>query len=180
MTEDKLLRRLKMQDPEALEELMETYQKLVYINISNILGRTGTAGDIEELVSDTFLAVWNYADNIGSGKLKAYLCTTARNKAKSFLRSRKILPMDADEVEITDSVDGPEETVMQAEVQRQVKTAINKMRPKDREIFLRYYYYFQTSEEIAAEMDIPPSTVRSRLIRGKKILQKYLSKEVLF
>lgn len=180
MTEEKLLRRLKAQDPEALEELMDTYGKLVYINISNILGRIATAGDIEELVSDTFLAVWNYADNIGSGKLKAYLCTTARNKAKSFLRSRKRLPMDGDEVEITASAGSPEEALMQAELKRQVKSAINKMRPKDREIFLRYYYYFQTSEEIAAEMNIPASTVRSRLVRGKKILQKYLSKEVIF
>lgn len=180
MTEEKLLRRLKAQDPEALEELMETFGKLVYINISNILGRTGTAGDIEELVSDTFLAVWNYADHISPGKLRAYLCTTARNKAKSYLRSKKALPMDTDEVDIATSADSPEEAVMQAEVQRQVKSAINKMRPKDREIFLRYYYYFQTSDEIAAEMNIPASTVRSRLGRGKKILQKYISKEVLF
>lgn len=180
MTEEKLLRRLKAQDPEALEELMETYQKLIYITISNILGRLGSPNDIEELVSDTFLAVWNYAENISPGKLRAYLCTTARNRAKSFLRSKKALPMDVDEVEISTAAPSPEEAIMQKDVTQQVKKAINKMRPKDREIFLRYYYYFQTSEEIAEAMSIPSSTVRSRLIRGRKILQKYLNKEALF
>ena len=57
MTEEKLLRRLQRREPEALEDLMEQYQKLMYITIYNVLGKSGTQGDIEELVSDTFLAV---------------------------------------------------------------------------------------------------------------------------
>ena len=180
MTDERLLLRLQRREPEALEDLMERYNKLVYITISNVLGRTGTQGDVEELVSDTFLAVWNYAENIQGTKLKAYLCTTGRNKAKSFLRSRKTLPMDLDEVDLVTSTDSPEEAVMQKDLQNQVKKAIHKMRPKDREIFLRYYYYLQTAEEIGERMNIPSSTVRSRLIRGRKILQKSLNKEVLF
>ena len=54
------------------------------------------------------------------------------------------------------------------------------MRPKDREIFLRYYYYLQTTDQIAETMGIPPSTVRSRLSRGRKTLKETLSKEVLY
>lgn len=180
MTDERLLKRLKRREPEALEDLMERYNKLIYITISNVLGRFGTQGDVEELVSDTFLAVWNYAEHIQNEKLKAYLCTTARNKAKTFLRSRKALPMDLDEVDLISSADSPEEAVMQEDLQRQVKRAIHKMRPKDREIFLRYYYYLQTAEEISEKMNIPASTVRSRLVRGRKILQNYLNKEALF
>ena len=180
MTEEKLLRRLQRREPEALEDLMEQYQKLMYITIYNVLGKSGTQGDIEELVSDTFLAVWNYADNIHPGKLKSYLCTTARNKAKTFLRNRKKLPMDLDEIDIETTAQSPEEAIMQEDLRRQVQRAIHKMRPKDREIFLRYYYYLQTSDEIADKMDIPASTVRSRLARGRKILEKHLSKEALF
>ena len=52
------------------------------------------------------------------------------------------------------------------------------MRPKDREIFLRYYYCLQTAEEIAAALHMPSSTVRSRLVRGRKALAKVLGKEV--
>lgn len=180
MTDERLRKGLRQREPEALEELMDQYHKLVSLTICNVLGRTGTRSDVEELVSDTFLAVWNYAEHIHPGKLRAYLCTTARNKAKTFLRSRKALPMDLDEIEIRTTAASPEEAVMQEELRRQVQKAIHKMRPKDREIFLRHYYYLQTSEEIAEKMGIPASTVRSRLSRGRKILEKYLSKEALY
>jgi RNA polymerase sigma-70 factor (ECF subfamily) len=52
------------------------------------------------------------------------------------------------------------------------------MRPKDREIFLRYYYYLETTDEIAQKMHLSGSAVRSRLTRGRKTLKTILSKEV--
>ena len=55
---------------------------------------------------------------------------------------------------------------------------LGRMRPKDREIFLRYYYCLQTAVEIAAALHMPSSTVRSRLVRGRKALAKALGKEV--
>ena len=68
---------------------------------------------------------------------------------------------------------------MREDTARRVRKAIHKMRPKDREIFLRYYYYLQTTDQIAQAMSMPGSTVRSRLSRGRKILKEILSKEVL-
>lgn len=180
MTDEILLRRLKAQEPEALETMMNRYNKLVYTIIYNMIKSTGGHADVEELVSDTFFSVWNHAQNIDHGKLKAYLTITARNKAKSFLRSRRPLAMDIDEIDLPDSADNPEDTAMAQELQQCVKKAIGKMRPSDREIFLRYYYYLQSSEEIAEEMHMPSSTIRTRLARGRKILKKHLSKEALF
>lgn len=179
MTDEQLLRRLKVRQEGALEDLMDKYRRFVAVTITNVLGSAGQPPDVEELTSDTFYAVWDHADAIHSGKLKAYLSTTARNKAKSFLRQRRELPMDIDTIELPDTGLSLEETIMQEDMARRVKKAIHKMRPKDREIFLRYYYYLQTTDQIAATMDIPASTVRSRLSRGRKILKEKLSEEVL-
>ena len=180
MTDDKLLRKLQAQNPEALEELMERYDKLVYTVISNILGASQVRSDVEELVSDTFYSVWTHAGNIQPGNLRAYLCTTARNKAKSYLRSRRPLPMDLDTIALSDTAPSPEDEAMDQELSRLLKKAIGGMRPRDREIFLRYYYYLETAESIGAAMSIPPATVRSCLSRGRKRLQKILDKEALF
>lgn len=180
MTDDKLLRRLQEKQPEALEDMMEQYNRLVYTIIFNILGQNGSRSDVEELVSDTFYAVWNHAEGIRTDNLKAYLSITARNKAKSFLRSRRELPMDLDEIDIPDTMASPEEDAILKERNRLLRKAIDTMRPKDRDIFLRYYYYLQTAEEIAHHTGIPSSTVRSRLARGRKILKKTLSKEAIF
>lgn len=178
--DNNLLTRLRNQQPEALEDMMEIYHKLVSTIIYNVLGRSASQADVEELVSDTFYAVWNHAGSIRDGNLKAYLSMTARNRAKSHLRRKQPLPMDIDELDLPDPASPPEAAAMEQERNRLVRKAINQMRPTDREIFLRYYYYLQSTNEIAERMHMHPSTVRTRLTRGRKALQKTLNKEVLF
>jgi len=55
---------------------------------------------------------------------------------------------------------------------------VDSLRPMDREIILRYYFYLQPAEDIAAELQIAPATVRSRLSRGREVLRQRLEKEV--
>lgn len=176
MTNEQLLRRLRAGDQRALEALMEKYRRYVYTIIANILGRQGTAADAEELTADTFYAVWEHIGSITN--LKAYLGSTARNKAINHLRRQRELPMDLDTVELPDPAPSMEDQMVRRELAHRVREAISKMRPRDREIFLRYYYYAQTTEEIAVLMGLPPATVRSRLSRGRAKLKTVLSKEV--
>lgn len=179
MTDEQLLRKLQSGQPEALQACMEKYHRYVYTVIANILGSTGRPEDIEELLQDSFYAIWNHADAIQPKKLRAYLSTTARNKAKSWLRGRRELPMALDTIDIPDPGSSLEDAAVQAELTRYIQKAIDRMRPKDREIFLRYYYYLQTAAEIGQQMNIPTNTVLSRLMRGRNILKKTLSKEEL-
>lgn len=178
MTDEQLLRKLQARQPEAMEALMGKYHRYVHSIIGGILGASGGAEDVEELIQDTFYAVWSHADNV-TGKLRTYLSATARNRAKSFLRGRRELPMDLDTIEIPDPGSSLEDAAQQAELSRCLQRAISRMRSRDREIFLRYYYHFQTAEEISQAMDIPAGTIYSRLARGRKILKKALTKEEL-
>ena len=171
-----LLRRMQLGDDKALSQLMDRYGGYVYRVIANVLLQAGTASDAEELTSDTFYAVWSHADTISPRNLKAYLAVTARNKAKSFLRKHRELPMDLDTLPLSDGI-MLEDQAMEQELKLLLHKAIDKMRPQDRDIFLRYYYYMQTTQEIASLLGIPHSTVRSRLARGRKTLKKLLTKE---
>ena len=179
MNDAHLLEGLRLDEPSAMERMMDKYQVYVYTIIRNVLGSAGNQADAEELVSDTFYAVWQHRGSIQPGKLRSYLCVTARNKAKSFLRSRRELPMDLDTIDLPDGGSSLEDQVIREERARLVRRAIRRMRPKDREIFLRYYYYLQNTEQIAQKMRLPASTVRSRLARGRKLLEKLLSEEGL-
>jgi len=175
MTNEQLLRRLQAGDQTALEALMQKYHRYVYTIIANILGRQGTTADAEELTADTFYAVWEHTSSIHN--LKSYLGSTARNKAINHLRRQRELPMDLDTIDLPDPSPDLEDQLLRRELARRVREAIEKMRPRDREIFLRYYYYAQTTEEIAILMDLPAATVRSRLARGRAKLKTILSKE---
>lgn len=173
-----LLRRMQAGDDKALGLLMNKYGSYVYRVIANVLLTSGTPSDAEELTSDTFYAVWNHAGTIDARNLKAYLAVTARNKAKSFLRKHRELPMDLDTLPLSSGL-SLEDHALEQELKTILHRAIDKMRPQDRDIFLRYYYYMQTTSQISQLLNIPPSTVRTRLMRGRKTLQKMLIKEGL-
>lgn len=173
-----LLRRMQAGDDKALGQLMNKYGGYVYRVIANVLLTSGTPSDAEELTSDTFYAVWNHAGTIDARNLKAYLAVTARNKAKSFLRKHRELPMDLDTLPLSSGL-SLEDHALEQELKTILHRAIDKMRPQDRDIFLRYYYYMQTTSQISQLLNIPHSTVRTRLMRGRKTLQKMLIKEGL-
>ena len=176
MTDEQLLREMRKGNQEALQQMIQRYHRYLTTIIGNILGSGGSREDIEELVQDTFYAVWNHAGEI-RGQLKPYLCTAARNRAKSYLRKNRPLLFGGDLVEVPDELSNLEESAIRADLAQRVRAAIDRMRPRDREIFLRTYYYLQNSQEVAQEMGLSPNTVRSCLLRGRKVLQRTLGKE---
>ena len=176
MTDEQLLREMRKGNQEALQQMIQRYHRYLTTIIGNILGSGGSREDIEELVQDTFYAVWNRAGEI-RGPLKPYLCTAARNRAKSHLRNNRPQFSGGDLVEVPDELSNLEESAIRADLAQRVRAAIDRMRPRDREIFLRTYYYLQNSQEVAQEMGLSPNTVRSCLLRGRKVLQRTLGKE---
>lgn len=177
MTEEKLLSRLKAQDAKALERMIDQYSVYVGAVIAAVLGPSRRIEDVEELASDVFLAVWNHAGAVTPGKLKAYLGASARNAAKSFLRKQRQLPMDLDQLPGLTQGETPENQVLRLEQARLVREAVLEMEQPDREIFLRRYYYLQSSAQIGQALDMEPGTVRIRLMRGRNLLKQKLRKE---
>ena len=178
MTDNQLLRRLRAHDQDALVQLNDRYYDYLCAVIMQILGRAGSYADAEEICNDTIHAVWNNENSIKDEKLKPYLVTAARNRAKSWLRRRGTLEMDLDEIELPDSGTTLEDTAIREELAAAVRRAVDSMPRREREVFLRYYFYCQPGDEIARQLDIPASTVRSILSRGREKLRGKLMKEV--
>ncbi len=178
MTDAALLERLRQRDSRALELLTERYRSYVCTILSNMLRDAGAWEDVEELCGDVFWTLWQHASEPEPGQLKQWLGTVARNRAKSWLRVRRPLPMDLDEIQLPDPAPGLEEAAIRKELAAAVRRAVDSLRPKDREIFLRYYFYLQPAERIAAELGLAPASVRSRLSRGRETLRKKLEQEV--
>ena len=53
---------------------------------------------------------------------------------------------------------------------------LDALTPEDRAIFIRYYECGQRIEDIAGAMQMNPSTVKSRLKRGRELLKTELTK----
>ncbi len=170
MTEEHALALLRKKDPVGLSWFIDRYTPYVGTVIWNIIGRTMTAQDAEELTSDVFVVLWQKSDMVQPGKVRGYLGSVARHKAYDLLRKRGV-DLALEEDILTLSTDGPETILEEQEQIRIVREAVNAMTEPDREIFIRYYYYCQTATAIGREMKISPAGVRQRLKRGREKLR---------
>lgn len=171
MTEKQALRELRHGSEDALAWFIHQYTAYVSTVIHNVIGEYMNTSDIEEVAAEVFFALWKHAEEIHS--VKGFLGTVARNKAKNKLREFSADYSLDDCIQLPDGIDL---TLLAEKEERSriVKQAVLSMTMPDREIFLRFYYYYQRIEDISNEMDIPLSTVKSKLRRGREKLKHKL------
>ena len=168
--------RLRRDDVGALEEVMDAYGAYAAKIIAVFLDRTLPLEDMEEALSDVFVSLWNSRKRL-RGQVKPYLAAIARNAARQRLRQyRAAEPLPTDE-SMRDTAPLPEQTAERRERDETVRLAVEGMAPADRELFLRFYYLDQTVEEIAAVTGQNPSTLKSRLRRGREKLKRDLTEK---
>ena len=93
MDEKSILKRLRNRDEKAFEEIIDLYSAYITAIVRNLLSSKGTKEDVEEVVADTFISLWNTVERINYeeySSIKAYIAVIARNKAKDWLRSAKV------------------------------------------------------------------------------------------
>ena len=88
MDQNALARRLRKQDERLYEQLMANYGRLLWTIVSGILAGCGTKEDVEEVVSDVFVELWQnpHLFDPSRGEIKAFLCVKAKSRAIDRLR----------------------------------------------------------------------------------------------
>ena len=173
-SDDRLVEDMRGGDPAALERIIERYAPYVGTIVWNIVQGGLAKDEVEEIVSDVFLAVWNSADKIRSGKLKGYLSVIARRRAINALRRiRKDVSLEEDELPF--KAPGPEEEYLRKAEYAALRQALDEMPEPDRSIFLRHYFLYQKTPEIAESLGIHISTVQVKLWRGREKLRRKLT-----
>ena len=174
MTDAKALALLQKGDQQALEWFIDRYSAYVGTIVNNILQDSMSRADVEEVTADVFVTLWKSAGKLFPLNLKGFLGRVARSLALRKLRERtQELPLEEDILVLEE--DSLIEKLDQEERDRIVREAVLAMPQPDREIFLRFYYYCQTIPVIAEKMDMNPSTVKTRLRRGREKLRKHLT-----
>jgi len=160
-----LVQRIAKGDQTALAALYDGTNRLIYGLILRVLGDGGTA---EEVLLDVYTQVWRQAASYdtGRGSPLAWLTTIARSRAIDRLRSgwqdqQRKEPLDL----LTDRETGaasPEEMTVASERQRFVRAALASLSPEQREVIELAYYGGLSHSEIAAKLNQPLGTVKTR------------------
>lgn len=175
MTDLELLDLLRGGDSRGLEGLLERYGPLIRYVIRGILP---DAGQREECYSDISLRLWEQGGRYdpARGSVRAWLATMARNAALNRVRGTHG-DWQALEHTMADPAPGPEDQVLARERAARIQAAVKRLSGLDQSLFYRKYCYFQTAEQMAAELGLTRRAVESRLYRLKKRLQRELGGE---
>lgn len=174
MKDKDLIKGLKNKRRSALEKVIETYSAYVSVVVYNVMGNLMSREDMEEVIADVFISLWNNSEYIREdGELRPYIGAVARNKAKNKLREMENT-VELNERTVSDSGD-PEKETLKADESRRLYEAVMSLGEPDSEIMLRFYYNGEKIKEISKAMDMNASTIKTKLKRGREKLKDHLS-----
>lgn len=174
MDDAALLRKMKKGNTGALETLIRRYTPYVGACAYRATGPL-LREDLEEVVSDTFVALWQHAGELEADTLRAWLGTVAGNKARNRLRSRARSGVSSAPIpENTPAPDDPERQAQERETGALLWQAVDALDEPERTLFLRYYYEGEKLKTIAAELGLNLATAKTKLRRGRLLLRKQL------
>jgi len=170
-TDIELMQRVANYDSKALEVLYNRYSSLLYTLIKKIVSDEQTA---ENVFIDVFVIIWQkvHLFNLETDNVYTWLITLARNKAVDTLRrsgQNDDLDPYTDEFEnqniiphLSPVID-PLDIKTAFNVVDEIEIALNKLTEAQQYVLYLAYYEGLTQEEIAARLNIPVLTVKSKM-----------------
>ncbi|NLY79347.1 MAG: sigma-70 family RNA polymerase sigma factor [Lysinibacillus sp.] len=129
----------------------------------------------EDIVQDVFIKYTqsNYEEQ---GQLRAYLTKMTINRTKDYLKSWSYRRIQLRE-HLPTIPFFQKERIIHRELQSTIGEAVLSLPIKYREVIIFYYYEELNTAEIASLLQLPESTIRTRLRRAREKLRPLLSDE---
>jgi RNA polymerase sigma-70 factor, ECF subfamily len=176
-----LLEYVKRGDLNAFVRLVRPYERGLF---SVILRITKHQEDAEDVMQEALLRAYMHIKTFrGESRFSTWLTRIGINQALMCLRARRrstisldYVPSDEDLItlDISDSGPNPEQSCGNAELQATLHRLINTLPSSFRTVFVLRYLQEWSVEETAKNLGISVASVKSRLFRARRHLQKQL------
>ncbi|MFK3937537.1 RNA polymerase sigma factor SigW [Alkalihalobacillus sp. NPDC078783] len=180
----KLIIEVKKGDTESFGELVELFKDKVYQVAYRMVGHPQEAQDVAQ---EAFLRAYTNLDKFDMDrKFSTWLFRIATNVAIDRLRKKKPDFYLEDKVKGTEGLtyesqlaadqELPEDQVVNLEMQEWIQSEINQLPLKYRSAVILKYIEDLSLKEISEILDMPISTVKTRIHRGREALRKRMRK----
>lgn len=175
-----LLARVADGDSGALDTLYDRYSRVVYGVALRILGESELA---EDVVQETFWRVWRRSSTyqFGRGQVASWIFGIAHNLSVDELRRQRSRPRpvyDTDETPVLRNLEDAHMDVaagaLENERSRLIGAALQQITAEQREAIELAYFGGLSQSEIAARLQSPIGTVKTRIRLGLRKLRDLL------
>lgn len=175
-TPAELLGRVALGDEDAFSDLYDDTAPLLFGLIRRVVRDVAMS---EEVLQEVFVEVWRQATRFEArrGSARGWLCTIAHRRAVDTVRSSEAARRRDSEEGLLQMeqqvVDVQEEGIMRVESQR-VRTAMAALTSPQSEAIRLAYFGGYSHREVAALLDIPVGTAKTRIRDGMIVLRDRL------
>ena len=182
ITDQELVKQVQSGNKNAFNLLVVRHQN----KVMNIVSRyVKNSGDVADVTQEAFIKAYRALPNFrGESAFYTWLYRIAVNSAKNYLTSQSRKPPASDvDAQEADSYDGsdalrenasPEKTLLSQELQAKLFGAIESLPDDLRAAITLREIEGLSYEEIAAVMECPVGTVRSRIFRAREAIDKVI------
>lgn len=164
----------------AFERLYKETVKFSY-RVASVMLKS--EDDIEDALQNSYMYVARYIKDLRDPKsFESWLSTIIRNECRKHIAREKKASdffasvISSKEFELLSEESIPFDLMEKSEIIESVRLIVDKLPDDKRACIMLYYFEQNTLPEIAEILGIPEGTVKSRLYKGRKILEKELKK----
>lgn len=158
-----------------IDRILDDFYNYVYIIVKNGVSVSMTDEDIEEIISDVFVAIWKNSSNLlKTIEIKPYLTGTAKNMIRNKYRNIELNFSISDYEENLVDICNIEKIAEENEQSKVVLDTLKAVKPKEYEIFIMFYYESKSVKEIAKVLNLSTSNVKTILHRVRKAIKRNL------
>ena len=158
-----------------IDKMVDDFYGYVYIIVKNGVNIAISEEDIEEIISDVFLAIWKNSDKLAeTTAVKPYLAGTAKNIIKNKYRTTELNFSISDYEEIIVDTCDIDKIAEQNEKDKIIHNTLKQLKSDEYKIFMMFYYESKAIKEIATELKLSTSNVKTILHRVRKIIKENL------
>lgn len=160
-------------DRQYMEWVFQTYHRLMYYYITQVLSDPWAADDVMQECVVKLINKLDVLRRLSESKRRNYIITAAKNTAISHLRreaSRKGEPYEewAKDCVGTGPEDDPESLILQQAEIEQLQFVWDQLDERSKFVLSSRYILEQSFEEIAHELGVSPASARMILTRAKR------------
>lgn len=170
-------------DQMAYADLMNRYRDSIYFMLLKMVNNRDDADDLTiEAFGKAFKRLEQYTPNYA---FSTWLFKIASNNCIDFIRKKKMKLYSIDkgifddeggeiQIDLKSNTRDPEEEVIRQQKIVLMRSVVEQLKPRYRELVELRYFKELSYEEISKELDIPLGTVKAQLFRARDFLYQIL------
>lgn len=176
--EKELLRRLQEGNEFAFKALYEIYAPRLTMKLIKLLRSEELA---EDILQDLFIKIWEVRHTINPElSFGALLFKMAANLSKNVYRRNVYDQLMRKQINPDDSHNPIEESLNQSEAKELLQAALNKLTPRQREVYIMHKIDGLSYQEISNQLNISASAINHHMQEANKQLRNILRYNLMY